>query len=233
VSGSWWARGPRPLAARAGGTVRAVCVGSARSYRFAPDREERSGIDKRSVVGPVAVGSEGLDGDVQVDRRFHGGVDRAVYAYAQEDAEHWVGVLGREVSPGLFGENLRIDGLDVSGARIGERWRTARGLVLEVTAPRMPCRTLQGFLDVPDMIARFNSAGRPGAYLRVLEPGSIAAGDRVRVERDAIAAEAPSVAEVMAWRRGSTPTEALRRLAGLDRLASDLRSWAEETLADR
>jgi len=215
------------------GTVVAVCVGSARTYRFTPDREEQSGIDKRSVDGPVIVGSEGLEGDVQVDRRFHGGVDRAVYAYAQADADHWVGVLGREVSPGLFGENLRIERLPVSDARIGERWRTSRGLVLEVTAPRMPCRTLQGFLDIPDMIARFNSAGRPGAYLRVLEQGSIAAGDRVRVERDIVAAEAPTVAEVMAWRRGSAPTEALRRLVGLERLAVDLRTWAEEALADR
>ena len=213
--------------------VAAVCVGSARSYRFTADREEQSGIDKRSVDGPVAVGREGLDGDVQVDRRFHGGVDRAVYAYAQSDADHWVAALEREVPPGLFGENLRVDGLDVSGARIGERWRTSRGLVLEVSAPRMPCRTLQGFLDVPDMIARFNSAGRPGAYLRVVEGADIAAGDRITVERDEVAVAAPSVAEVMAWRQGSSATQDLRRLVGLERLAADLRAWAETTLADR
>jgi MOSC domain-containing protein YiiM len=215
------------------GTVSAVCVGSARTYRFTPERDEQSGIDKRRLDGIVAVGAEGLDGDVQVDRRFHGGVDRAVYAYAQSDADHWISVLQRDVPPGLFGENLRVEGIDVSGAHIGERWRSSRGLVLEVTAPRMPCRTLQGFLGVPDMIERFNSAGRPGAYLRVIQPGGIAAGDRLRVERDAEASVAPSVAEVMAWRRGSASTDALRRLAGLDALASDLRAWAEETLAGR
>jgi MOSC domain-containing protein YiiM len=213
--------------------VGAVCVGSARTYRFTPEHEQRSGIDKRSVHGPVAVGLEGLDGDVQVDRRFHGGVDRAVYAYAQSDADHWAAALQREVMPGLLGENLRVEGLDVSGARIGERWRTSRGLVLEVTAPRMPCRTLQGFLDVPDMISRFNSAGRPGAYLRVIEPGHVAAGDRVTVERDETADAAPSVAQVMAWRRGSIATAELHRLVGLERLATDLRAWAEETLRHR
>jgi len=213
--------------------VRAVCVGSARSYRFTPGREERSGIDKRSVAGAVAVGPEGLDGDVQVDRRFHGGVDRAVYAYAQSDADHWVASLRRDVPPGLLGENIRVVGLDVSGARIGERWRTSRGLLLEVTAPRMPCRTLQGFLDVADMIARFNSAGRPGAYLRVIETAAVAAGDRITVERDEVAEAAPSVAEVMAWRRGSITTEDLRRLAGLERLAADLRAWAGTLLTER
>ncbi len=213
--------------------VSAVCVGGARTYRFTPEREEQSGIDKRSVDGAVAVGSEGLAGDVQVDRRFHGGVDRAVYAYAQSDADHWVAALQREVPPGLLGENLRIEGLDVSGARVGERWRTSRGLVLEVSAPRMPCRTLQGFLDVPDMIARFNSAGRPGAYLRVIEPGEIAAGDRITVERDGAADDAPSVADVMSWRQGSTTTEELRRLVGLESLAADLRAWAQNTLDAR
>jgi len=213
--------------------VIAVCVGAARIHRFGSGDQQRSGIDKRSVAGPVRVGPEGLDGDVQVDRRFHGGVDRALYAYAQRDANHWTGTLRRDVPPGMLGENLRIEGLDVSGARIGERWRTSRGLLLEVTAPRMPCRTLQGFLDVPDMIARFVAAGRPGAYLRVLETGEIAAGDRIRVERDAVAACAPSVAEVMAWRRGDTTSDVLRRVVGLERLAADLRSWARTRLEQR
>jgi len=213
--------------------VRAVCVGPARSYRFTADREEQSAIDKRGVDGPVDVGVEGFAGDVQVDRRRHGGADRAVYSYAQTDADHWSAALRRDVRPGLLGENLRIDGLDVSGARIGERWHTSRGVVLEVTGPRMPCRSLQGFLGVPDMILRFNSAGRPGAYLRVVEPGPVAAGDRIRVERDATAATAPSVAEVMAWRLRSLTNDELRRLAALERLASDLRDWATEALAER
>ncbi len=215
------------------GRIVAVCVGSAREQVHADGRTERTAIDKRPVPGTVAVGHDGLARDTQVDRRFHGGSDRAVYAYAQLDADHWIDGLRRALPPGSFGENLRLEGVDVSGARIGERWRTARGVVLEVTAPRMPCRTLQGFLDVPDMIGRFVSAGRPGAYLRVLEPGAVAAGDRLHVDRDDVADEAPSVAEIMAWRSGSAPTDALQRLARLDRLAADLQGWAQESLAER
>lgn len=216
-----------------GGRVVAVCVGEARDVVHADGRAERTAIDKRAVDGAVPVGAEGLDGDTQVDRRFHGGVDRAVYAYAQMDADHWAAALRRDVLPGMLGENLRVDGLDVSGARIGERWHLSGGVVLEVTAPRMPCRTLQGFLDVPDMIARFTSAGRPGAYLRVVVPGAIVAGEGIAVERDVDAVEAPSVADVMAWRKGATETERLRTLAGLAPLAADLRAWAAETLASR
>ena len=211
----------------------AVCVGEARDHVHADGRAERTAIDKRPVTGPVAAGPTGLDGDTQVDTRFHGGVERAVYAYAQADADHWATALRRDVPPGLLGENLRTEGLDVSGARIGERWRTSRGVVLEVAAPRMPCRTLQGFLDIPDIITRFVSAGRPGAYLRVIEPGAIAAGDRITVERDAAAAAAPSVAEVMALRRGTTTNDDLRMLSALTSLADDVRGWASATLADR
>jgi MOSC domain-containing protein YiiM len=213
--------------------ITAVCVGAARDHVHADGRKERTAIDKRAAGGAVALGSEGLEGDTQVDRRFHGGVDRAVYAYAQEDADHWVGALRRDVPPGLLGENLRTQDVDVCGARIGERWLTSRGVVFEVTAPRMPCRTLQGFLDVPDMIERFASAGRPGAYLRVIVAGEVAAGDRITIERDVIASTAPRVADVMAWRKGTATTQQLRTLVDLGPLAADLRTWAAEALALR
>lgn len=207
----------------------AVCVGAAREHRFG-DRTETTAIDKRPVEGPVVVGPEGLAGDVQVDRRFHGGADRAVYAYAEGDADHWVGALRRDVPPGVLGENLRTRGLDVSGARVGAVWRTSSGVELEVSGPRLPCRTLAGFVDVADMIERFISAGRPGAYLRVRTPGTLRAGDRIRV---VAAGDGPTVAEVMAWRRGRVATEDLRRLVAAEALCADLRAWAREALAER
>jgi MOSC domain-containing protein YiiM len=211
------------------GRITAVCTGVAREHRFG-DRTETTAIDKRPVDGPVAVEAEGLAGDVQVDRRFHGGVDRAVYAYGDEDADHWVGALRRDLPPGTFGENLRVRDLDVSGARVGAVWRTAGGVELEVSGPRIPCRTLAGFVDVADMIQRFISAGRPGAYLRVRTPGTVQVGERLRVVAEG---EGPTVAEVMAWRRGRVATEDLRRLVAAEALCADLRDWARGTLAER
>ncbi len=209
--------------------ILAVCVGPAAEQHFG-DRIETTAIDKRPAAGPVALTSIGLDGDVQVDRRFHGGPDRAVYAYGQVDADFWSDALARVTPPGIFGENLRIDGFDVSDARIGERWRTSGGVELEVTAPRMPCRTLAGFLDVPDMISRFISAGRPGAYLRVVMPGAMVAGERIALVRGSRRSWAPSVAEVMAWRAGRSAAEpfVLRQLAIDAAAAADLRDWAAE-----
>ena len=159
------------------GRVDAVCVSGDPQFRL-PRR--RSGIDKRPVSGGVAVGPLGLDGDVQVEKRHHGGEGQAVYAYAQEDADWWERELDRALPAGSFGENLRTSGLDLVGAVLGERWQVGTAL-FEVTAWRIPCATFERFWAVPQLIKRFTAHGATGAYLRVLETGTVAAGDAVEV----------------------------------------------------
>lgn len=140
-------------------------------------------IDKRPVEGRVKARPYGLYADVQADRKDHGGLDQAVYAYSQEDAEWWGAELGYEVTPGLFGENLRTRGLEVSRAVVGEQWRIGTALV-EVTQPRTPCQTFARRLDSPPRwVRRFTQANRTGAYLRVVENGDLGAGDAVEVVR--------------------------------------------------
>ncbi|MFE1772604.1 MOSC domain-containing protein [Streptomyces sp. NPDC059008] len=151
------------------------------------DAEGGTGIDKRPVDGPVAVsapgpagvGGSGLAGDAVVNLRHHGGDDQAVYAYAREDLDVWQRELGRELANGSFGENLTTSGVDLTGARIGERWRIGPRVLLEVSCPRIPCRMFQGWLGERGWMKRFTRAAVPGAYLRVIEPGEIRAGDRV------------------------------------------------------
>ncbi len=160
--------------------VETVCV-SGTDLPAVPGRKPvRTGIDKRPVDGAVAVHQLGLDGDVQVNRRHHGGEGQAVYAYAQEDADWWVAELGRELPPGRFGENLRTSGIDLTGAVLGERWRIGT-TVLEVTAPRIPCANFARFWNEPDLVKRFTARGTTGAYLRVLETGELGAGDLIEI----------------------------------------------------
>jgi len=139
-------------------------------------------IDKRPVNGPVSVREYGVFGDVQADAEHHGGPDQAVYAYSAEDADYWGAELGRDITPGLFGENLRTRGIDTTGAVIGERWRIGGKALLEVTSPRVPCATFAERMGEPQWVKRFTAAGRVGTYLRVLERGPIAAGERIVVE---------------------------------------------------
>jgi MOSC domain-containing protein YiiM len=160
--------------------VQAVCVSGADLLPLPGRKPDRSGIDKKPVAGRVAVRELGLHGDVQVNRKYHGGEGQAVYAYAQEDADFWVAELGRELPPGRFGENLRTTGLDLTGALLGERWRVGTAL-FEVTAPRIPCANFARFWNEPQLVKRFTAHGASGAYLRVLEPGEIGAGDAIDV----------------------------------------------------
>ncbi|WNY34910.1 MOSC domain-containing protein [Curtobacterium flaccumfaciens] len=158
--------------------VTAVC----RVDRLLPD----SGIigvtiDKRPVAGSVRVRPLGLRADVQANRKYHGGLDQAVYAYADVDAAYFAELLDREVTPGLFGENLRTSGIDVTGAVTGERWRIGDTLELEVTIPRIPCGTFARRMGIDKWVKRFADEGRPGAYFRVVKSGSVTAGDPIAV----------------------------------------------------
>jgi len=143
-----------------------------------------SGIVKTPVEGRVAVRGVNLDGDRQADLSVHGGRDKAVYAYAIEETRLWEEELGRELGPGAFGENLTTEGVDVSGALLGERWRVGTAL-LEVVQPRLPCFKLGLRMGDPLFVRRFARASRPGAYLRIVEEGELGGGDEIEVERDA------------------------------------------------
>jgi len=139
-----------------------------------------TGIDKRPVEGPVRLEKLGVEGDHVVNLSVHGGIDQAVYAYAREDAQWWATSLSRQLDAGNFGENLTTAEIDLNAAIIGEHWAVGSAL-LEVSRPRIPCTVFAGFWDVPDLIKRFTVRAHPGTYLRVLTPGSVAAGDPIEV----------------------------------------------------
>jgi len=145
-------------------------------------------VDKRPVDGPVQVGTQGLFGDVQADRERHGGLAQAVYAYGEDDAQWWADQVGHDFPPGTFGENLRVEGLDVNAVRIGERWRIGDEVLLEVTRPRKPCQTFARWIEAQRIapatgwVKRFAAANRLGPYFRVLRTGEVRAGDVITVE---------------------------------------------------
>jgi MOSC domain-containing protein YiiM len=163
-----------------GARLASVNVGRPAQLSVRRGRPLMSAIGKRPIEGRVRVAGVNLEGDDQADRRVHGGPDKAVYAYAAEDAAWWAAELGREVAPGLFGENLTTRGVDVSGAVIGERWRIG-SVELEVAQPRLPCAKLGLAFGDPLMVKRFAEARRPGAYLRIVREGELGAGDAIEV----------------------------------------------------
>jgi MOSC domain-containing protein YiiM len=170
-------------------TVLTVNTGRAEAVAHTDAEGGLTGIGKRPADGPVAVSAPGpmgvggsaLEGDMVCDRRFHGGDDQAVYAYAREDLDRWERTLGRPLGNGVFGENLTTGGIDVSDIRIGERWRIGGELALEASSARFPCRTFADWLGEAGWVRRFTQEAAPGAYFRVIEPGVIRAGDPVEI----------------------------------------------------
>lgn len=161
------------------GRLESVNVGSARTTEW-NGRTVRSAIWKAPVAGTVAVRGVNVAGDDQGDRAVHGGIDKAVYAYAAEDYRWWAGQLGRELDPGTFGDNLTVSGLDLGAAVIGERWQVGSA-VLEVSQPRTPCFKLGMRMGDRAFPRRFAKATRPGAYLRIVREGEVRAGDPLTV----------------------------------------------------
>jgi len=157
------------------------------------DRVERTGIFKFPTEESVKITKLGLEGDVIVSKKHHGGPDQAVYVYGAADFEWWSGQLGKEISPGTFGENLTISELESAPFNIGDYLHIDE-VTLQITAPRIPCGTFAARMDDPQWVKRFRHAERPGLYCRVIKEGFIEAGEAISVER--YAGETISIVEM-------------------------------------
>ena len=165
---------------------------------------------RKAPVERGHIGTLGLVGDVVADVENHGGPDQAIYVYSSEDYAWWAAELGGVAGPGTFGENLTLSSFGPEVVRIGERYRVGEAL-LEVTAPRIPCATFATRMGQPDWVKRFADARRPGLYVRVLEPGAVAAGDAV--DRLGGGTGHPSVVDLMdVWYDPEPDPELLERL---------------------
>ncbi len=173
------------------GTVLSVNIAAHLAHTDADDTPGNlTGIGKTAVTHPVriqapglkGVGGSGVIGDQICDLRHHGGTDQAVYAYSREELDWWQARLERELPAGMFGENLTTLGLDLNDTRVGERWRIGDDVILEACSPRIPCATFAEKMGEKRWIKRFTQHGATGAYLRVIAPGSIQAGDRITLE---------------------------------------------------
>jgi len=165
--------------------VKSVNIGT-----LVPNRakDNTTAINKRPATGPVWVrdpgplkGKSGLEGDNVGDKKNHGGPGQAVYAFAREDLDRWEVELDRQLPDGMFGENLTTLGIDPNTALIGERWKIGDQLVLQVTGPRMPCKTFAQRMAVHAWARRFTGSGRPGAYLMVVQSGPVKVGDPISI----------------------------------------------------
>jgi MOSC domain-containing protein YiiM len=207
------------------GTIVSVNVGAPRVVTWA-GRSVTSAIWKSPVHRRVSVAGVNLAGDDQADRRVHGGPDKAVFAYAEEDYAWWRAELARDLEPGTFGENITTLGVDLSQSVLGQRWQIG-STVLEVAQPRMPCFKLGMRMGDAHFVDRFGESGRPGAYLRIIEPGEVGAGDRIAVNEPPT--HGLTVKDIVDVYESPSP-DLLRRVASIDDVPEGWREWARRQL---
>jgi MOSC domain-containing protein YiiM len=170
---------------------------------------ETTGIYKLPVDGPVEIKSLGIEGDAICDKKNHGGADQALYLYGGADYAWWEEELGHKLAPGTFGENLTISELESAAFNVGDFLHIGE-VILQVTAPRIPCGTFATRMGDPQWVKKFRAAERPGLYVRVIREGVIKAGDSVTVEK--YAGETISIVEMYREHYNKDKSEAsLRR----------------------
>jgi MOSC domain-containing protein YiiM len=166
-------------------SVISVSVGRPKRVDFRTTSLPETGIEKLPVEGRVRITSYGVEGNACAATDIHGDEYMRVYAYAAEDYRWWESELGESLRPGLFGEQVTTEGIDLNAALLGETWRVGTA-VLQIAHVRIPCQTFKGWMghsghDATAWLRRFTVAARPGPYFRVLEEGTVAAGDEIVV----------------------------------------------------
>ena len=203
------------------GKVLSVNVGVARKFEYR-GLPAQSAIWKSPASGRIAARGINLEGDRQADREAHGGPDKAVYAYAVEDARWWEEEIGRPLTYGQFGENLTTERIGVNDALVGERWKIGTA-VFEVSEPRVPCWRLGVRMNDDTFPRRFSKALRPGSYLRIVVEGDVGAGDEIRV------VERPdhglTIRDV--FRIYTRDRHEVARLLAIPQLSAAWKGWAE------
>lgn len=146
------------------------------------DRIEQTGIFKFPTSGAARITLLGLEGDVIISKKHHGGPDQALYVYGAADYAWWSHELGREILPGTFGDNLTVSELESADWNIGDYLHIGE-TTLQITAPRIPCSTFAARMEEPQWVKKFRQAERPGLYCRVIKEGFVQTGDTASVEK--------------------------------------------------
>lgn len=180
--------------------------------------------------GPKLGGlGSGVEDDFIGSQAHHGGDQQAVYAYSREELDQWETRLTRDLPNGMFGENLTTLGLDVDGARIGERWAVGSAVVLEVSGPRTPCATFQARMGERGWVKRFTQVGNSGAYLSLVRPGTVRQGDPIEI----VSQPEHDIDVRLAFRAFSGDLDAAERVVAAACLAADDHNFLADRLRRR
>jgi MOSC domain-containing protein YiiM len=205
--------------------LQALNTGSAHTLEV-NGREIQTGIFKKPVTDALELGLLGFTNDVQVNRKYHGGPDKAVCAYASEHYDFWSKVLGRALPNGSFGENFTLSGLLEDKVHIGDVFQVGSARV-QISQPRQPCGTLAARFGIANFVKQVVDSGMTGWYFRVLEPGTVKAGDHLELlSRGEVSVQAAN----LVMHNKNTPREKIENLLDQPALSQAWRESLENKL---
>ncbi len=153
-------------------------IGEARTIEW-NGQKVQTGIYKYPVDSPISLGAEDVVNDHVMDRKHHGGIDKACYSYSSDHYKHWKKLYPElEIYWGMFGENLTVENLEEAKICIGDTFQLG-DTVVQVTQPRQPCFKLGVRFENPMVVKQFVESGFPGIYFRVLKKGQVKKGDEL------------------------------------------------------
>lgn len=138
-----------------------------------------TGIFKSATTEPIYLGETDVKNDHVIDRKYHGGIDKACYAFNANAYPFWQSQYPNlKLTPGWFGENLTIEDLNESEIKIGDQYKIGEAII-EVSQPREPCFKLGIRFNTQKVIKQFINSKNPGIYFRVIKPGLVKEGDEL------------------------------------------------------
>lgn len=144
-------------------------------------KEVETGIFKFPVNKPIYLETDDVVNDHVIDRKYHGGADKACYLYSADHYGYWQKLYPElELTWGIFGENLSVEGLHEANVNIGDIFEIGEAVV-QATQPRQPCFKLEFRFNDNRIVKQFVDSGFSGVYVRVLKTGSVQTGDTVKL----------------------------------------------------
>lgn len=209
--------------------VKSVNIGEKKSFQWRGKLVE-TGIFKYPVEDSIELGRHDVVSDSVIDRKYHGGVDKACYIYSADHYSYWKNLYpDLDFDFGMFGENISIEGLNEGEIHLGDQYQIGSAIV-EVSQPREPCFKLGARFGTQKILKQFINAPYPGVYLRVLEPGTVKVGDAMTLLKTGY--KSTSLKEVyhLFYHSKKEDCEKIRALLKLSDLPSGLRKGLEKRL---
>lgn len=163
------------------------------------DKLVTTGIFKKPVQHAIFLGIENVTNDAIIDRKNHGGINQAVYAYGKNHYAYWKTMYpDLDWHYGMFGENLTVSNLEETKIKVGSIYRLG-GTMLEVTKPRTPCFKLGLVFKTQAILRQFWNSTKSGVHFKVLQTGKVKAGDKFMLVKEMN--ELPTIATVYQSKR--------------------------------